>query len=167
MVSKTLQEWRTVLKNSGILENPNVGRGDITKPELAISTPSDPVDQPGDFIITGVKAPIDYRKLALDMAGNDMFAPENGKEDIRTALSNDDIDPDTLERLKEYENALRTGITTPINDLRDSAQYPLILWILAANYMGPLEDQSVLLISPVQFKKLTETPPSEPAQQSA
>ena len=172
-VSKPLAEWIDAFKAADIMA------ASATRPELSIGpAPATPSQDTEDYLllVEGLEEPIDYRVLALQMAGHDIFLNVQTWEGVLANIANQD--EDSLVLLTKYENALREKADMPkIAALGEAEKYPLLLWVLAKNYQGDLEEDRPVLVpytkvervitelgSEAQRAASTETAPSEPVQ---
>jgi hypothetical protein len=166
VISKTFPDWIATLKTANILGKPDLTLRDIRRNEFSIGSPTENNEVPGDYRITGIREPIDYRKLALQMAGHDLFMGDITPSDITQRVN--EQDSDSLELLTQYENALRTqaGLNA-VSALRDATNDPLILWVLAANYVANVEEDAPALFSPRKTEELVSRSVSIEPQPSA
>lgn len=154
-VAKPFAEWVQALKDSGL-----IGAGTETglrRSELAIPQSAGPNEE---FMMPGLRMEdgqlMDYRVLAGQMA------VVMGNQDDYIIRFNEVDDPVSLKHLLQYENALRQQVgQNEIGDLRDPANHPLIIWILAQNYEGDLDSVPPALTSPSEIEQIVQTLSSE------
>lgn len=179
IVSKPLTEWIAAFKAADIMAASAITAAGVIRPELSISpAPTMPSEDVADYllIVEGLEEPIDYRVLALQMAGHDLFLNVQTQEGVLANVANQD--EDSLVLLTKYENALREKAGVPkIATLSEAEKYPLMLWVLAKNYQGDLEDDRPALVPYTEVERVitelgseaqrtasTEAAPSEPVQ---
>jgi hypothetical protein len=167
-IAKPFTEWVQALKDSGLIGS--AAETGLRRPELAIPAPT---DQNEEFMIPELRIEdgrlMDYRVLAGQMA------VVMGNQDDFIARFNAVDDPVSLKHLLRYENALRQQVgQNDIGDIRDPANFPLMIWILAQNYEGDLDNVQPALTPPSEVEsiirelssKATEPASSEPTQLS-
>lgn len=167
---KPLTEWFDVLKATGLLGNPSTTMSDVIRGELAIPTMKGGDGEGGDDFTLRVgpnRELMDYRVLAAHLATSPFLRSQSEFQ----SLFVDDENMDTLKLLQQYENDLRTAADIQpqtVTDLADKTNYPLMIWFLAANYVGNEDSIAPVLISSSALKEVSEAlrsqTPSTPSE---
>lgn len=173
---KPLTEWFAALSATGLLGKPETLFTDVRREELAIPAPAMPVTSDassgGDDYTLRVGQTnelTDYRVLAGQLAESPFLRSQEAFQDVF-----DEENADTLKLLQQYENDLRTAAQLQlqqVESLADKTNYPLLVWFLAANYVGSEEAVAPVLIPFSDLTAVSESlrsrsqpTPSEPTE---